>query len=169
MAEHLTFVVRAATAGEGGQIWVSALPCGRRPGRRPCSGHIAVLRTEVPPSIRWHCNVCGDEGVISGWERSDFDLRARRREPGSNPLRVVIAAEVAVTLRSLVLVDSDGERLIFRAGVAEEGVVLDTDEDNLDELLGFVAAEANHEEDRRRRKRLDQAFIALSEAMAQAR
>lgn len=70
MAEHLTLVVRAATAGEGGQSWVTALPCRRRPGRRPCTGNLAVFRSDVPPSIEWRCTACGDEGVISGWERS---------------------------------------------------------------------------------------------------
>jgi hypothetical protein len=33
-----------------------------------------------------------------------------------------------------------------------------------EELIGFVAAEANHEPNRRRRQRLDAAFIALTEA-----
>jgi hypothetical protein len=33
-------------------------------------------------------------------------------------------------------------------------------------LIGYVAAEANHEEDRRRRKRLDAAFDVLSEALS---
>ena len=47
IAEHLTLIVRAATAGEGGQPWVSALPCRRRPGRRPCSGHFALYRADV--------------------------------------------------------------------------------------------------------------------------
>jgi hypothetical protein len=59
IAEHLTLIVRAATAGEGGQPWVSALPCRRRPGRRPCPGHFALLRADVPPSIEWRCTACG--------------------------------------------------------------------------------------------------------------
>ena len=42
MAEQLGNVVRAATAAEAGAAWVSALPCRRWPGRRPCPGRIAV-------------------------------------------------------------------------------------------------------------------------------
>jgi hypothetical protein len=34
----------------------------------------------------------------------------------------------------------------------------------LDELMGFVAAEANHEPNRRRQQRLDVAFDALNTA-----
>jgi len=172
MAEHLTLIVRAATAGEGGQAWVSALPSKRRPGRRPCQGHFALLRTDVPPSIEWRCTACDDDGVIRGWERSIFDLRPRRHEPVSMPsIRVVIPAEVAATLRHLRLVDTAEERLVFRARLADDGasVVLAAGDDDLDELLGYVAAEANHEEDRRRQKRLDQAFQALTNVVDRPR
>lgn len=166
MAEHLALLVRAATAGESGQAWVSALPCRRRPGRRPCPGHYALFRTDVPPSIEWRCTDCGDEGVISGWERSVYDLRPRRPELVSMPSnRVVIPAEVAATLRGLLLVDTAGERFVFRARLGDdgEGVVLAAGDDDIEELLGYVAAEANHEKDRRRQKRLGQAFQTLTD------
>ncbi len=86
-------------------------------------------------------------------------------------IRVVIPAEVAATLRGLLLVDTAGERLVFRARLADdgEGVVLAAGDDDLEELLGYVAAEANHEKDRRRQKRLDQAFQALSGVADQRR
>ena len=169
MAEHLTLIVRAATAGDAGFRWVSALTCGRRPGHRACPGHLAVFRTDVPASIEWRCTSCGDEGVISGWERSPFDLRTGGTDHGStDPVRVVIPSEVAATLRGLQLVDSAGERLVFRASVTAEGIVLAATEDDLDELTGYVAAEGNHEEDRRRQKRLDAAFELLNNAIQQA-
>lgn len=166
MAERLTSIVRAATAGDAGADWVSALPCDRRPGRRPCLGHIAVLRTDVPPSIAWWCTSCGDEGVISGWERSPYDLRHRNPRAESGDTRpVVIPTETAAALRDLQLLDSDRERLVFRAEATEKGIVLVGDDDDLDELMGYVAAEANHEENRRRQRRLDVAFQILSQAI----
>lgn len=77
---------------------------------------------------------------------------------------MVVPAEVAATLRDLRLVDTAGERLVFRARLADDAdsAVLAAGEDDLEELLGYVAAEANHEQDRRRQKRLDQAFQALN-------
>ncbi|WP_256999906.1 hypothetical protein [Mycobacterium intracellulare] len=39
-----------------------------------------------------------------------------------------------------------------------------TSADDLEELIGFVAAEANHEPNRRRQDRLDAAVNALTEA-----
>jgi hypothetical protein len=65
-------------------------------------------------------------------------------------------------LRDLQLLASDTERLVFRAQALEEGVALFGDDDDIDELIGYVTAEANHEGDRRRQRRLDAAFEVLS-------
>ena len=168
MAEYLTLIVRAATAGDGGRRWASALNCTRRPGRRPCPGHVGVFRSDVPPSIQWWCTSCGDEGVISGWEGSPFDLRAHGVLRALGEVRaVVVPADVAAALRSLVLLDTDSERLVFRATVTDEGVALVGDDDDFEELIGYVAAEANHEQDARRQKRLDAAFDVLNDALSE--
>jgi hypothetical protein len=166
MAEHLTLIVRSATAGDAGISWVSALPCKRRPGRRPCQGNIEVFRTDVPPSIQWRCTSCGDEGVISGWEESPFDLRPRGVDnDGTAVVQVVIDADVAATLRSVMLLDTASERLVFRARPSEERIMLAGSADDLDELVGYLAAEANYEDDRRRQRRLDTAFEVLNDAL----
>lgn len=169
MAEHLSLIVRAATAGDGGVAWLSALPCRRRPGRRACPGLLRLFRSELPASIEWRCPACGDEGVISGWEQTPYDLRATGPiGDEAETVRSVVSAEVAATLRSLVLVDSAGERLIFRAAPSAGGIVLIGTEDDLEELTEYVAAEANHEQDRRRQKRLDTAFDILNDALDRA-
>ena len=169
MAEHLISVVRAATAGDAGLSWVTAITCMRRPAHRACPGHLTVLRTDVPSSIEWRCESCGDAGVISGWERSLFDLRSAGTDGHIADGRgVIISTEVAATLRGLTLIDSEGERRVFRARVVPEGILLDGDEDDLDELLGYIAAEANHEQNRGRRRRLDAAFDLLRVALAQS-
>ncbi len=62
MAQHLGSIVKAGTAAEPGLSWVSSIGCTRRPGRKPCPGQIGILRSELPPAIRWECIVCGDEG-----------------------------------------------------------------------------------------------------------
>ena len=168
MAARLSLIVRAATAGDAGVAWESALGCDRRPRRQPCPGHLAVRRTDVPPSIAWWCTSCGDEGVISGWEGSPYDLRRQRPVAVPDGTRwIVVPAEVAATLRDLRLVDSDTERLIFRAQATDVGAALPGDEEEFDELLGYVAAEANHEDNRRRQRRLDDAFQVVSRAIDQ--
>lgn len=164
LAEHLSNIVRAATAGDAGTSWESALPCRRRPANRRCPGRMIVLRTEPPAPIRWQCSVFDDEGVISNWADSPFDLRRRRLTLADPVHEIVISKDVAAALRELRLLDADCERLVFRIRAHNDRAVLPATDDDLDELIGSVAAEANHESNRRRQQRLDTAFDALSDA-----
>jgi hypothetical protein len=54
---------------------------------------------------------------------------------------------------------------VFRAQASDDGIVLVGDDDDLDELAGYVAAEANHEDERRRQRRLDHAFETVTRAL----
>jgi hypothetical protein len=123
-----------------------------------------VLPTESGAPIRWQCSVCDDEGIISNWEDSPFDLRRRRFTLAGAVNEIVIPDEVPAALRELRLLDTDCERLVFAIRAHNDGAILAATEDDLDELIGFVAAEANHEPNRRRQQRLDAAFEALNTA-----
>lgn len=164
LAEQLRQLVQAATAGDAGIAWQTALPCRRRPANRRCPGRMIVERTEPPAPIRWHCSVCDDEGVISNWADSPFDLRRRRLTLAGPSNEIVISAEVAATLRDLQLLDAECERVVFRIRAHDKGAAMSATDDDLDELLGFLAAEANHEPNRRRQLRLDNAYEVLTKA-----
>jgi hypothetical protein len=164
LAGHLSNIVRAATAGDSGTAWESALPCRRRPDRRRCPGRMIVHWTEPGAPIRWQCSACDDEGVISNWEDSPFDLRRRQLTLAEAASEIVIPDEVAAALRQLQLLDTDCERLVFRIRARNDHAILAATVDDLDELIGFVAAEASHEPSRRRRQRLHAAFAALTTA-----
>ena len=69
-------------------------------------------------------------------------------------------------MRDLQLLDTDCERLVFRIRAHNDRAILAASDDDLDELIGSVAAEANHEPNRRRQQRLDAAFDALNAAAA---
>jgi hypothetical protein len=169
LAEQLSNIVRAATAGDAGTAWESALPCPRRPASRRCHGRMIVLRTEPGAPMRWQCGVCDDTGVISNWEDSPFDLRRQGLALAQTVNEIAIPNEVAAALRDLPLLDPDGERLVFRIRAQGGQAVLTVTDDDLEELIGSVAAEANHETRRRRQQRLDAAFDALTNAAAHDR
>lgn len=76
LARYLRRITRAATAEGGAGPFVTALPCRRRPGRKPCPGHLVVSLQEIPPRVHWECPDCGEAGVIDGWKSSDDDLSA---------------------------------------------------------------------------------------------
>ncbi len=166
LAQHLGDIVRAGTAGEAGDRWVSALPCRRRPAHKRCPGRItiAIAGAEASAPIRWWCSVCDDEGVISNWADSPYDLRRRRLSLAGALDEVIVSDKTAAALRDLVLLDPDCERLVFGMRAHPDGAALLTSTDDLEELIGFVAAEANHEPNRRRQDRLDAAFNALTQA-----
>jgi hypothetical protein len=71
---------------------------------------------------------------------------------------------VAAALRGLQLLDTDCERLVFRIRYHNGHAILAATDDDLDELIGFVAAEANNESSRRRQQRIDAAFDVLKAA-----
>ncbi|ABH00901.1 hypothetical protein RHA1_ro11254 (plasmid) [Rhodococcus jostii RHA1] len=74
-----------------------------------------------------------------------------------------IPDDVAATRRGIVLLDTDCERVVYRASVQGDDLSLPAGDDEIEELIGYVAADANHEPNRRR-QRLDAAFTVLSEA-----
>ena len=160
LAEQLQDIVRAATAGEAEAGWVSALPCGRRPGNRRCPGRILVRRTEPAAPITWECIMCRDTGSVSGWR--DTPYLSRRLAMSSGPARhISISDDVAVSLRKTMLLDTDGERVVYGARSDGVRVTLTATDEQLEELLGSLAAEANHETNRRRRLRLAAAYDEL--------
>jgi hypothetical protein len=171
VAEQLMLIVRAATAGPGGIRWVTAIGCPKRPARQKCVGLISVYRSDVPASIDWFCTTCGDDGTISGWERTPYDLRPRPGHTSADQdgdgevLRVIVPADVAATLQTLTFLDETVERMVFQAASTPHGIMLVGTFDDIDELLDAVAAEANHEPDRRRQKRLDNASDVLTETL----
>ena len=52
----------------------SSPKCWRRPSRKPCTGIFQVDFDLDTDQIVWFCDVCGDEGAISGWQGLIWDM-----------------------------------------------------------------------------------------------
>ena len=102
--------------------------------------------------------------MISNWQDTFYDLRRRQLALARPVTEVVLSEEVAAALRDLQLLDLDCERLVFAMRFDDARIILPVTDDDLDELIGFVATEANHETNRRRQQRLDTALEALTDA-----
>ena len=108
-----------------------------------------VQRADPLAPIQWACSVCDDQGVISNWPDSPFDLRSRglaAAEPGTH---IVIDAGVAGVLRDLPLLDLALQRRVFRIRGRGDACVLTISDEEFTGLAGSIAAEANHVTDRR--------------------
>ena len=117
--------------------------------------------------IAWSCDTCGDEGVISGWEGSPDDLSALDDSyADGDELVLLVARELYELIREVLLLDVACELLIARAEGTASGVVLKGSTGAFEELIEYVASEANAETNRRRMRSLDEACTALEAALA---
>lgn len=141
------------------------LACRRRPGRRPCAGTILVLRRR-DAVIEWRCSSCEDQGFISGWEETCWDLR---RFDGPRPLERTIGVPIGrdgfAALLDCPTLAAEDQALLYSAELCDAGVVVRGTRDDLDLFSDAVAAEANHEGNVRRRRLLERVYDQLEVAL----
>lgn len=78
LADYFGSIVEAVTSQIENNIPAIAtgVRCRRRPVRKRCAGEIlASHERQNVPNIKWYCPVCGDNGIISGWQETMWDLR----------------------------------------------------------------------------------------------
>ena len=167
MRDFMGGIVRAATATTRQREFVSGIPCRRRPGNRPCTGSIAVQKTDAPERyVFWECTQCQDNGRIAGFEACAYDLGSPSR---SNPKMESQRREVVLTAdeyRSwiagdMVPYDLESMQTIFSAVRSKRGVVISGFDDELDILRDSTAADLNHEGGRKRKRDLSSIFDKL--------
>ena len=164
---QLAAIVRSASAHRVGSGVTTAVRCTKRPNRRPCDGFAMVFR-RVNGEIAWSCDVCGDEGVITGWQGSPTD--ASGLDDGyvdGDEITAVVSREVFDAVRGVLLLDAACELVVARAQGTSAGVLLAGRVGAFEELVGYVAAESNVESDRRRVRLLDDACTVLEAAVGQ--
>jgi hypothetical protein len=140
----------------------SKTACRRRPGRRRCSGWLRIARQEIPARIPWECNRCADAGVV----HSPYDLRPPQPLHEQALIGIELPAEEHAELRRLELLDLTSERLVWGPTARTTAWCWSSLRTISTTWPAFVAAEANHLQDRRRQRRLDEALGKLEAALA---
>lgn len=74
LAEHMVAIVAMASRPEIIPPPEYHVRCRRRPGRKPCLGMIEVDLDPETENIAWWCPVCDDNGYISNWKGTMWDL-----------------------------------------------------------------------------------------------
>jgi hypothetical protein len=75
-AEYMGRIVEEATVNPPLILLDTAIRCRRRPGRKPCPGHIRLICNDDVGEILWECTSCDDRGSISGWQGTPWDRSA---------------------------------------------------------------------------------------------
>lgn len=73
LMRYMTEIVALASALVPNQVRIIPLRCRRRPGRRPCEGHLHAKLEGESGGIIWECSGCGDRGLISNWQDTAWD------------------------------------------------------------------------------------------------
>lgn len=170
LALYLGRIVEAATASPSGETIRTPLPCRRRPGRKPCPGRLLVRRLDVPSEIHWACPSCEDGGEISGWWGCRWDFTSKRFFPlqEEDPPTVEVRVpedEYRILREHVITTDPNTERVVAAARLTPDGVALAGASEELEELLGCVAFEANHTRNLRHRSLLDSLADRISDAL----
>jgi hypothetical protein len=127
-----------------------------------------MVRRRADGEIAWCCDTCGDDGVIRGWEHAPTDLSHLTSDADETRDLIAVAFTRAHyrAVSAIVLLDDDCELAVAGAEGTIDGVVMTGTTATIEELIGFVAAEANNEPDRRRRRILEDACACLEAAVA---
>lgn len=101
--------------------------------------------------------------MIYGWEETIWNL-SPAYEP-SAPVEVALDWNRYRALAAVMTFDTDVERIVRSAQVEGDAVVLRADAEDLDLLIGAVAAESNHTSNTKRRRALDEVSQIVEEAI----
>jgi hypothetical protein len=92
--------------------WHTNVPCRRSPGRRRCQGDIMAELDRTSGHIVWQCPVCGDIGLIQGWEGTLWNRQGAADSAGvfsarptmmGSPVAVFFTEYRTVRSRSLIV------------------------------------------------------------------
>ena len=78
--KKLSEIITHATSVAAGMRIDSIPKCWRRPKRKPCKGILDIHLDQNTHQIHWFCSICGDEGVVTGWENLIWDMSDRSVE-----------------------------------------------------------------------------------------
>lgn len=97
--EYVGRIVEAVSAWDDTLPIDSAIRCRRRPRNRPCPGHVRAWCVEG--TIQWSCTRCRDNGRISNWRGTPWDIATD--EPTVELVAVPVSVSSYDELRGLEL------------------------------------------------------------------
>ena len=76
LAEYVGEIIECVTSRPSAGSGIIPVSCRRRPGRKACLGIVMAGYSESDrQTIVWQCQGCTDQGLISGWQETQWDRR----------------------------------------------------------------------------------------------
>ena len=75
LVAYLTSIIEAATMEDECSPELDEVKCRQIVNAKRCPGDVDVILLPESTEIEWQCAVCGEDGVISGWEGTKWDKR----------------------------------------------------------------------------------------------
>lgn len=148
IAEHIARIVEVATVRPSAREWPSAVArCRRRPRRRACVGRIVVQRERG--KIEWRCPVCGDNGVVTGFLHTMWDLTGAK-VPDQKSAQLSVTYDELAALVAIDGIDDDDHALIVAARDNGCDAVIDLPPKELADFRDSLSAAAEDDETRPR-------------------
>ena len=177
---HVGSIVAWMTSRDVAGVERTNVPCRRSPGRKRCGADIEAALEEAGAVISWCCPICGDNGYIRGWQGTQWDRRPsdppRRPAPlkiieglGGQASRKQIRPDERVSVKLTAGDKRIMEELILdpeymdRLHPSGKGYVGEYTLDDLEDIIGYVAAEANHTTSKKKGRSLDNLYERLLE------
>ena len=166
--DYFGAIVSAATLAPPGVEVVTDLRCRRRPQRRRCHGLIRLRLQEKPAELIWWCPQCGDNGIIRNWKGIPWTLVHTRTDDISNCdeyCEILLSKKEYALLTEISILESGAIKAVEDARVKDDAYVIVGSVEDIDDLMGYIAFEANHEQKPRRRLALNRLFDKFSDSI----
>jgi hypothetical protein len=167
-AHYFGSIAAAATTQPSG-VWKDmAVQCRRRPGRKPCPGHIRVKRIDNPARVEWYCTSCDDNGLVEGWQGTQWDnSQTRTQADAKGIIRVGVSADEFRLLRDCIILEPDTQAIIDGATITTSGIQLKGLWEDFEDLAGCVAFEANHTKNQKKDEVLSRVVDRIESVLAE--
>ena len=150
MLAFLGSIVKAGSSHPVGTQFSSAIPCRRR----FCSRLSLTIANGRDGTIRWECPDCGENGYISRWQGTDYDLSAVVEPDAGLQIGMLVTPEEHKWLREIMTNSQEEDAVIAGGVVTDQGVWISGRVEDLELLLGSIAFDANHTKSAKRRRAL---------------
>lgn len=164
-SEYLSSIVSAATLAPPGVEVDTSIRCRRRPDRKLCHGLIRLRLHENPAELVWWCPVCRDKGVIRNWKGIPWNLSHTSHTDfisGSDFCEILLEEQEYKLLSEIAILEPKAKKIVQSASIIEGGVILIGASSAMDELMKYIAFEANHELKLRRQQALNHLFDKIN-------